>query len=101
MKKAKILMVFLIIMALVLGFSAVAYGAEPDTSGAGEPITTSENEDTPVVTDDDGHNHEVIDPSTIHQGDLYVASDEKEYTMDKLVNGNVFIFGKTVKITGR
>lgn len=101
MKKAKILMVFLIIMALVLGFSAVAYGAEPDTSGAGEPITTSENEDTPVVTDDDGHNHEVIDPSTIHQGDLYVASDEKEYTMDKLVNGNVFIFGKTVKITGQ
>ena len=110
MKKAKILTVVLITIVLILSFSAKVYAtepgdnarqAEPDTSTSGEPITTSENEDTPVATDDDGHNHEVIDPNTIHQGDLYIASDKKEYTMDKLVNGNVFIFGDTVKITGQ
>jgi len=109
MKKTKILTVILITIAVILSFgykvSATAPGDNarqnnPEAPAEGENVGTSQEGET-VTTDDDGHNHEIIDPSTMHEGDLYIASDEKVYTMDKIVNGNVFIFGNTVKITGQ
>lgn len=46
-------------------------------------------------TGEDEHSH-----SDIHEGDLYVASGDKTYVMDQMVDGNVFIFGNNVTVTG-
>lgn len=80
-------------------------GIEPRTTAentTGEPVATS---DEPNTISEDEHNHdEDID---IHEGDLYVLYGEdgnytnSTYVMDKYVDGNVFIFGQDVKITGR
>ena len=67
--------------------------AEPE----GEPVPINETEGTPV--EDDGHNHE--ENSNVREDDLYVASTDASYNMDQMVDGNVFITGKNVTITGQ
>lgn len=36
-----------------------------------------------------------------HKGDLYIASTDRNYVLDKTVDGNAFIVGTNVKITGK
>lgn len=116
MKKTKILAVILMTLIILFSFSIKVFGTEPgdNTRQTGEPVeepvVTSENRETPIQSEenneetndqiDDGHNHTEIDPSTIHQGDLYIASDKTVYNMDQLVNGNLFIVGDKIRITG-
>ena len=77
------------------GDNARGEGEENNTTGEETPVTTDE----PEITLDDDHNHdgEQVD---IYEGDLYIF-ENKPYTMDKMVDGNVFIFGKDVTITGQ
>lgn len=69
-------------------------------SSEGEPVTTS---DISEISDDE-HNHEDgelgYNPEDIHEGDLYIITGS-DYVMDKLVDGNVYIFAKNVKVTGQ
>lgn len=71
-------------------------------SSEGEPVVTSDTIENSI--DNDGHNHvdgeNYYDPGEIHQDDLYVATGS-DYVMDQLVDGNVYIFAKNVKITGQ
>ena len=70
-----------------------------ETNQDGEPVNTSETnpEGEPINTDEDGHDHS---DEEIHNGDLYIINNDSEYVMDQLVDGNVFIIGKNVKVTG-
>lgn len=107
MKKTKIFMTFLIvavmISAICLNSKVLAEDLTPadmarDTGGNEEgimPINEDGENDQNVTSDE--HNHEDIE---IHNGDLYVADAGREYVMDQNVDGNVFIFGNNVKITG-
>lgn len=57
-----------------------------------EPENDSNQTDGNQVTEHENHN--------IHEGDLYVVAKNREYVMDKMVDGNVFIFANSVKVTG-
>lgn len=119
MKKQKLLVTIFIVIAIIFSFSAKAIATspgenarqganpneneqnleEPNGTEAGEPMPISENEGEPVNTSED-ENEQTVDESQVHKGDLYVASDERTYEMDKYVDGNLFLFGDKVKITG-
>lgn len=115
MKKTKILITTLIITLILSAFCLNTIvlatdvnsdqGIEPRTTAentTGEPVATS---DEPNTISEDEHNHD--EDIEIHEGDLYVLYGEdgnytnSTYVMDKYVDGNVFIFGQNVKITGR
>lgn len=115
MKRTKILITTLIITLLLSVFclNTKVLATDVNDNQVIEPRTTAENpEGEPVATSDDvnpisedEHTHdEDID---LHEGDLYVLYSEdgnytnSTYVMDKYVDGNVFIFGQDVKITGR
>ncbi len=115
MKRTKILITTLIITLLLSVFclNTKVLATDVNDNQVIEPRTTAENpEGEPVATSDDvnpisedEHIHdEDID---LHEGDLYVLYSEdgnytnSTYVMDKYVDGNVFIFGQDVKITGR
>ena len=111
MKKTKIISIILMIAIILSAFSLSTrvIGTEPDagepgdnarTSAEGEPVVTSETEGEPENTTDDGHNHTEDEDFVVHSGDLYIASADREYIMDQNVDGNVYIFGKNVKVTG-
>lgn len=110
MKKSKILITTLIITlllsAICLNTNVFATDVdntqvtgEPRTT-AGEPVATSDEPNT-IADNEQNHNENV------HEGDLYVLYGEdgnytnSTYTMNKDVDGNVFIFGQDVKITGK
>ncbi len=118
MKRNKILTVLLILATVFAIFcvNAKVFATEPgdnarsatnpgdNARGEGEPVATEEGvAPTPTgeenVAGDDGHNHD-DEQTEIYEGDLYIF-ENKSYTMDKLVDGNVFIFGKDVTITGQ
>lgn len=40
-------------------------------------------------------------PGEFYEGDLYLISGDLDYVVDKAINGNVFVIGKSVKITGQ
>lgn len=111
MKKTKILTLILSLMMILSVFcintKVIAEELTPEdmarTDGEGEPVVTSDNidqinEGEDIITpEDDDHNH---DTSNVHEGDLYIVDNSREYVMDKVVDGNVFIVGKNVRITG-
>ena len=66
----------------------------------GEPVVTNQNGEDGIENEDE-HNHETQESIEIHQDDLYVASTESNYVMDQMVDGNVFITGRNVTITGK
>lgn len=121
MRKTKILITIFMIIAILFSFSANVIATEPgDNARQGinpdetsqneqnneqqneanhdEPVKTAEGE--PVTTDDEEQNNQEIPSNEIHEGDLYIGSDEKLYEMDKFVDGNIYIFGNKVKVTG-
>lgn len=97
--KFKILTVLLIIMlSITLLFSAKVFATEAGDVGEntdGDVVATSEENETQGESND------------IYEGDLYVLFSEDNnynsttYVMDKKVDGNVFIFGENVRITGQ
>lgn len=122
MKKTKILSIILIIAIMLSAFSLSTrvLATEPNSGtpgdnartapeGEGEPVVTSATEGEPVVTSEDGeqnnsgdngHNLTGDQNFVVHSGDLYIANADREYVMDQNVDGNVYIFGKNVRITG-
>lgn len=108
MKKLKVLSIVLvmILMLSVFSISTKTYATKPEARDVGEPVATSEG-DNPVTTSEDNtvdHSHEDVN---VYEGDLYVLYGEDgmytkgTYVMDKYVDGNVFIFGNDVRITGQ
>ena len=99
MKIKKIITLMLVtILIISLGTMVLA----TNTNNAENEAKQNTNEVTETQTTDDGHNHS---DEEIYEGDLYVFLSEGDstdttYVMDKLVDGNVFIFGNDVKITG-
>ena len=104
----------LIIVTIIVTFSMSVYATEPGDNArtVENPDETNSNSsevsgeetvptDDGEGTDDDGHNHDTIDPESIHQGDRYIASQESIYEMNELINGNLFIVGKNIKFSGQ
>lgn len=99
----KKLIPLMIIMTLIISLSTVVFGVntgeiQPRTQNEIMPISETEATNTTEIT----QNPEV----KTHEGDLYVFFSEDDsnassYVMDKNVDGNVFIFGQDVKITGK
>lgn len=97
MKKTKILAIILlavISMTFLLGNTVSATNAEDGIMPINE-----ENETTPINDENTPASGARTDVD-IHEGDLYVASGDKTYVMDQMVDGNVFIFGNNVTVTG-
>ncbi len=108
MKKTKFLIITLIITLLlsVICLNAKVLATDVDNNQTvQEPRTTSTGE--PVTTTDEMNPVSDNEQRNIYEGDLYVLYGEDgnytntTYTMNKDVDGNVFIFGNNVKITGR
>lgn len=106
MKKTKIFMTFLVITIILSAFcintKVIAGDLTPedmarDIQGSDEGVMpiNEEGNDEAEISDED--NHEDLE---IHNGDLYVLGSGREYVMDQNVDGNVYIFGNNVKITG-
>ncbi len=99
MKKLKVLMITLCMILLLSSvcINTNVFATNPEARDVGEPVTTSED-------NQEGDSNEAIQE---HEGDLYVIYGEdgiytkSNYVMDKYVDGNVFIFGNDVKITGQ
>ncbi len=94
MRKTKILaLILLTVLSLtfLLGNTVFATNAEDGIMPINEDETTNDGQNpaSGARTDVD-----------IHEGDLYVASGNKAYVMDQMVDGNVFIFGNNVTVTG-
>lgn len=110
MKKTITLILVMLISLLCLSTSVMA-AQMPENVMPGDLARTAgenTNEDDGVMPinldeestngNDNGHSH---NDAELYEGDLYIASTDMEYVMDKAVNGNVFIVGKNVKITGQ
>lgn len=113
MKKSKILSLVLAIMLIATFsiFTTKTYATEGEKltttiAEEGEELTTIGADDSQVDLDEDGHEHsEDEQMPDVHKGDLYVFFGEDDfnattYVMDKMVDGNVFIFANDVKVTG-
>ncbi len=105
MKKSKILIATLVISIVLSIISINTIVLATDVKEGARTQATDENtsnNDIEPISEDE-HDHNDIE---IHEGDLYVMYGEDDYksqtyVMDKYVNGNVFIFGQDVKITGQ
>lgn len=53
------------------------------------------NESMPIEETSDGEEED-----DTYYGDLYLINDDSEYVIDKVIDGNVFIIGNNIKITG-
>jgi len=78
------------------------------TTGTGENTEAEGENSTALLTGEEEHDHsnETVETPDIHEGDLYVLFGEEDktatkYVMDKMVDGNVFIMGNEVEITGQ
>ena len=105
MKKTKILSLILAIVLLstLCLFTTKTYATEADEKDMILTTTAEEDED-PVLTIGE-NTEETEETPDVHEGDLYVlfGEDEKtatKYVMDKLVDGNVYIMGNEVEISG-
>lgn len=103
MKKFKVLALALAIMLLV---SCVFFGTK---TYATEVQESSDEDQAAVVTSgeehDHDHDHENEEEREVHEGDMFVLFGEGNengitYVMDKYVDGNLFIIGNDVKISG-
>lgn len=110
MKKIKILSLILaiVLLATITLFGTNSYATEGENPDAMHTTTGEEGDDlTALLTQEDhDENSEEAAEEDIYEGDLYVFFGEDErtattYVMDKMVDGNVFIFGNDVKITGK
>jgi len=105
MKKSKIsfLVILLFISLILLGsvLNTKVFGSDiSDRARTGDVSADS----TENQLDKDVENY--LDNTKVHEGDLYVLFGEDNYNtnsyiMDKNVDGNVFIFGRDVKIEGK
>lgn len=101
MKKTKVLVIALVLMLIGIIFytnTKVFAVEDPRLRGMqnpdeGEPVVTSDTEGTIKPGD--------LKSDSIHNGDLYIVSGRNEYVMDKIVDGNVFFFGNSLKVTGQ
>lgn len=120
--KSKIFLVILVLTIIisVLCLNAKAYAIEPRVAEGNEVEPISQEGGELGEEQTVPNSEEEIDPNTegngitnlaeaniqVHEGDLYVFYNDSNYTstsytMDKYVDGNVFIFGQNVTITGQ
>ncbi len=93
MKKFKNLIIAIVTILMVLCmFNLRVYATNVEENG----VQASDAEALPEEGEED-HEHTDIEA---HEGDLYMVSTDDEYVMSENVDGNVFIVGKNVKITG-
>lgn len=106
MKKTKILSLVLaiILISTVCLLTTKTFATEADEKDM-ILTTTAEGDENQILTT--GENaEETEDIPDVHEGDLYILFGDEEktatkYVMDKMVDGNVFIMGNEVEITGK
>lgn len=110
MKKFKLFSIVLAIaiLAIVTLFGTNTFATKVDETSDEIILTTGAegNELTTELSEGENVDDVTTEQPDIYEGDLYVFFGEEEktattYTMDKLVDGNVFIFGNDVTVTGQ
>ena len=89
-KFSKVLLTTLLLIVTVASMS-FCFATDAQVSN-----TTTDTSDAATET----LQEEEIDEEDIYNGDLYLF-DNHDIVMDKLVDGNVFIFGNNVEVTGQ
>lgn len=100
MKKTKFFVVILLLVigltfclnTNVLGSDIMPISETGELTNGEEGNNNNNQTNDNEVTPHEDHN--------IHEGDLYIVAKNREYVMDQMVDGNVFIFANTVKVTG-
>ena len=110
MNKFKLFAIVLIAVMMLFAFCNTIKATEmqPRTAEEGENAENLENPNDGIMPinldEEDEYNRDqeaVPQDIEMHKGDLYIASTDITYVMDQIVDGNVFIFGNNVKITGQ
>ena len=107
MKKLKL---FSLVIAIALFVTTGAIVTTTYATETDQILTIGAEDEILTTTTEDGEEQIVLDQNSetpdIYEGDLYVFFGEEEktatkYVMDKMVDGNVFIFGNEVEVTGQ
>lgn len=105
-KSLKILLVLVTILSLISTFSLATDTTTEDpsavtTSTDDATVTTTDEAgtDDTVVTSEDGYEEESTEASTNH--DVYLSGDSVTIEDSETINGNAFVFAKTVTINGQ
>ena len=108
LKLCVVLFILIALLTFMFNTNVFATDLENDENNV---VTTSEETNSiteeNIVSSGDNANTSEDEMADIYSGDLYVLFNENNdynsstYVMDKNVDGNVFIFGQDVKITGR
>ena len=93
-KNLKLLLIVLIMLMITFSIFSPVVLATNTVTNAETPVTSNVVENNDEATTDENSQEKEI-----HNGDLYLF--ESKVIMDKLVDGNVFIFGQDVEITGQ
>lgn len=96
----KLLVIGLIIISLVGIFFINTEILAKEGLEPGDMARTMEDDGIMPINEDGGENH-IQEGIEVYEGDLYLISGDLSYTIDKVVNGNVFVVGRNVKITGQ
>lgn len=105
----KLMVIGLIVISLIGIFFLNSKVLAKEGLTAGDMARTGEDDGIMPISEDDGImpiNQEGQTNTTqgnaeIYDGDLYLISGDLDYNIDKVINGNVFVIGKNVKITGQ
>lgn len=106
-KSFKILLVLVTVLSLISSYSFATDDEkleEPVAVDAGETLTTGvDGEEVPVegAIPEDGSSEAADSESASTNHDVYITEDEVKIEADETINGNAFIIGKTVTITGQ
>ncbi len=110
MKKTKIFLALCIsiILVLTLFFNTRVLATDIEENEVEEiSEETSENTEEENITEENEESEETSEEVVVYEGDLYVLFSEDAnysnttYVMDKYVDGNVFILGQDVVISGQ
>lgn len=94
--KTKFIVILLAVLLVFSSFSlATDEGIMPISETSEEKVIEPRETETTTGTNES----QTSEQAEIHNGDLYLF--DNDIVMDQLVDGNVFIIGKNVKITGK
>lgn len=96
----KLLVIGLIIISLVGIFFINTEVLAKEGLEPGDMARTMEDDGIMPINEDGEENH-IQEGIEVYEGDLYLISGDLSYTIDKVVNGNVFVVGRNIKITGQ
>ena len=99
--KSKLLILFIVVILLLSTFSFATEEPAVNTTAEETPVTTEEHTHDETESEDVTSDEEATtgDTETVLNSGLTIFEDD--YTMDRLVDGNVYIFANNVTFSGQ